>query len=299
MSFGEKTGRTAFFADLGREVVRLSEIPSTFTDPVCVGKAVPICPDGGLTCIADVYVTPNGGVALVFPDLTSSDKGALQCAAGALRTRNHDWLDDVASDYFFETEGQASLVIDVMARIGFMGYSNKSALYSAIDKTLSGGDTLLVVGDLPFVPVRYSRRQFIQLFSEQVGLDPDDMTDFICELESLDGVAATVLGSDLIISYTPVGDMFPIQLFYFRLRPNRADLCVSPRTLRYALEKNRIPLSSADGLFAFFSHFADINKIKPSPEDGSVGLLYMVPDALFSEVHRLSEKIKQFSQSIS
>ena len=93
--------------------------------------------------------------------------------------------------------------------------------------------------------------------------------------------------------------MFPIQLFYFRLRPNRADLCVSPRTLRYALEKNRIPLSSADGLFAFFSHFADINKIKPSPEDGSVGLLYMVPDALFSEVHRLSEKIKQFSQSIS
>ena len=96
MSFGEKTGRAAFFADLGREVVRLSEAPTTFINPVCIGKSVQICPDGGLTCAADIYVTPGGAVAVVFPDLSAADKDSLQCAAAVLRSWNHDRLDDIA-----------------------------------------------------------------------------------------------------------------------------------------------------------------------------------------------------------
>lgn len=299
MSFGKKTGRAAFFADLGREVVRLSETPTTFVDPVRIGKSVPICPDGGLTCIADIYVTPGGGVALAFPELKASDKNALQCVAGVLRTWSHEQLDDVATDYFFESEGQGALVIDVMVRLGFMGYSSRAQFYSSVDKTLSSGESLLVAGEFPITPVRYSRRQFINLFSAQAGIDPDDMTDFVCELESLDGVAAVVLGSDLVVSYAPGGDKFPIQLFYFRLAHRRADLCVSPRALMFDLEKNNLPLSAANGLFDFFSGFADMSKITPSPEDGSIGLLYMLPDALFSEAPGLAEKVRQFSQSIS
>ena len=139
MFFGKKTGRTAFFADLGREVVRLSEVPTTFVDPVCIGKSVPICPDGGLTCIADLYVTPRGGVALAFPGLTPADADSLQCAAGVLRTWTHEQLDDISSDYFFETEGQGALVIDVMAQLGFIGYSGMGPFYSAVDKTLACG----------------------------------------------------------------------------------------------------------------------------------------------------------------
>ena len=125
------------------------------------------------------------------------------------------------------------------------------------------------------------------------------MTGFICEIESRDGVAPAVLGSDLIVSYTPADDSLPIPLFYFRISPNRSDLCVSPRALRYALEKNSLPMSAADDLFDFFSGFVDMDKVKPSPEDGSVGLLYMAPDALFPEARRLSERIKAFSQAIS
>lgn len=299
MSFGKKTGCAAFFADLGREVVRLSEAPTTFINPVCIGKSVQICPDSGLTCTADLYVTPGGAVAVAFPSLTAADKDSLQCAAAVLRSWDHDRLDDIATDYFFETEGQGALVIDVMARLGFMGYSGRVSLYSAIDKTLACGDTLLIAGDLPFSPVKYSRRQFIDLFCANSGIDPDDMTGFICEMEAQDGVAATVLGSDLVVSYTPAGDKLPIQLFYFKLSANRSDLCVSPRTLRYALEKNSLPLSSADDLFSYFSGFADMGKIKPSPEDGSVGLLYLVPDAIFSEAHELAERVKTFSQAIS
>lgn len=172
MSFGKKTGRAAFFADLGREVVRLEDAPTTFINPILIGKAVPICPEGGLTCLADIYVTPGGAVAFSFPELNESDLDALQCCSGVLRTWSHEQLDDIATDYFFETEGQGALVIDLMARMGFTGYSGKGALYSAIDRTLAGGDFLMIVGELPFKPTRYSRRQFIDGFCTIRGIDP-------------------------------------------------------------------------------------------------------------------------------
>ncbi len=299
MSFGKKTGRAAFFADLGREVVRLEDAPTTFINPILIGKSVPICPEGGLTCLADIYVTPGGAVAFSFPGLSESDLDALQCCSGVLRTWSHEKLDDIATDYFFETEGQGALVVDVMARMGFTGYAGKAALYSAIDRTLAGGDFLMTVGELPFKPTKYSKRQFIDGFCTIRGIDPDDMTGFLCELETVDGVAAVVIGSDLVVSYSPIGDSLPVPLFYFKLSPNRSDLCVSPRTLRYALERNGLPLSAADELFGFFAHFADMDQVKPSPEDGSVGLLYLKPDALFPEAARLSEKVRSFSRAIS
>lgn len=300
MSFvGKKTGRAAFFADLGQEVVRLSEVPTTFIDPVCIGKSVQICPDGGLSCTADLYVTPGGGVAIAFPTLAEDDKDRLQCAAAVLRTWTHEQLDDIASDYFYEAEGQGALVIDLMTRLGFMGYSGKVSFYSAVDKTLACGDSILIAGDPPFVPVRYSRRQFIDLFCSNEGIDPDDMTGFICEMEAQDGIAATMRGSDLMVSYTPAGGCRPIPLFYFRLSSSRSDLCVSPRALRYALDKNGFSLSAADGLFDYFSRFADKGKVKPSPVDGSVSLLYMAPDAFFSGTRGLIERVKNFSQALS
>lgn len=299
MSFGKKTGRAAFFADLGREVVRLDEVPSTFINPICIGKAVPICPEGGLTCMADIYVTPGSAVAVSFPELDDKDTDALQCCSGAIRSWSHETLDDIASDFFFDTEGQGALLIDIMARLGYIGYSGKGAFYSSIDRTLAGGDFLMSVGEFPYRPVRYSRRQFIDGFCTIRGIDPDDMTSFLCELETVDGVAAAVMGSDLVVSYSPVGLGLPIPLFYFKLSPNRSDLCVSPRTLRYALEKNGLPLSASDGLFDFFAKFADMGRVKPSPEDGSVGLLYLMPDALFPEAFRLVERVKAFSRAVS
>lgn len=299
MSFGKKTGRAAFFADLGQEVVRLEDAPTTFTNPILIGKSIPVCPEGGLTCLADVYVTPGGAVAFSFPDMNEGDLDALQCCSGVLRTWTHEQLDDVATDFFFETEGQGSLVIDVMARMGFTGYSGKVELYSAIDRTLAGGDFLMTVGELPFKPTLYSRRQFIDGFCTIRGIDPDEMTGFLCELETVDGVAAVVIGSDLVVSYSPIGDKSPVPLFYFKLSPNRSDLCVSPRTTRYALEQNGLSLSAGDDLFSFFSHFADMDRVKPSPEDGSVGLLYLKPDAMFQEAARLTEKVKSFSLAIS
>ena len=90
--------------------------------------------------MADFYVTPGGSVAAVFPGLTDADASSLQCAAAVLQTWTHEQLDDISTDYFYETEGQGALVVDVMARLGFMGYAGKVPFYAAVDKTLSCGD---------------------------------------------------------------------------------------------------------------------------------------------------------------
>lgn len=86
MPFGEKTGRSAFFAVLGQEVVRLDTIPTTFKNPVCIGKAAEIRSNDGLIARADFYVTPEGGVAFVLPDLTPDDLELLNRCAAAVQT---------------------------------------------------------------------------------------------------------------------------------------------------------------------------------------------------------------------
>ena len=298
MPFGEKTGRSAFFADLGQEVVRLSDAPTTFINPVCIGKSIPICSDGKLTYAADLYVTPRGAIAAFFPSLMEDDLHVLQHCAGVLRTWSHKQLDAIASDYFYKADGQAALVIDVMTRMGFLSYSEKGDFYSAIDKTLVSGDFLMTVSSLPFYPIRYSRRQFIDGFCTIRGIDPDDMTSFLCELESVDGVAATSLDSKLIVSYSPPNAAYPVPLFYFQLSKNRAELFVSPRSTRYALAENGLPMSATDDIFDFFARSSDRERIKPSPEDGSIGILFLLPDELFAEVHELAERIRELSRLI-
>jgi hypothetical protein len=299
MPIGEKAGRAAFFADLGGEVVRLSELPTSFTNPIRIGKAVPVCPDGGLTCVADFYVTPCGAVAVSFPELSCGDTDPLQCCARVLRTWTHEQIDAITSDFFYEIEGQAALAIDIMARMGFLTYSDKLSFYSAIDNTLAGGDFILSVGELPFFPVRYSRRQFIDRFCGPAGIDPDSMTSFICELESINGISATVQGSDLVVAYSAPGDYLPIPLFRFKFSSSRSDLCVSPHITRYALDRNGLPTSASDDLFSFFAGFVDKSMVNPSPEDGSVSLLYITPDTLFDQVQSLVGKIGAFALSIS
>ena len=46
MCFGEKTGRSAFIAVRGTEVVRLNDPPPIYENPVCIGESVPISAGG-------------------------------------------------------------------------------------------------------------------------------------------------------------------------------------------------------------------------------------------------------------
>lgn len=303
MCFGEKTGRSAFIAVKGTEVVRLNETPSIYESPICIGESVPISVDGRHICDVGLYVSPAGAITVCIPlalhngDVPSDGLLTIRRVADVMRQWTHEQLDEIAAGHFYQRDGQAALIIDAMARRGLLGYSCKQTFYNSIDEALSGSNLLFVPTEPSNAPM--SRREFIKAFSANRGIDPDDLTSFICELETIGGVVAVVRGSQLIVSYYGPDGASLIPLFYFKILPRRSDVFVLPLTVRHCLEKNGFPVSAATELLEFFIRFADKDLLNPSPVDGRVAMLYLKPDALFEGAGDLVTQIKRFACALS
>ncbi len=303
MCFGEKTGRSAFIAVKGTEVVRLNETPPTYENAVCIGESVPISADGRHICDTGLYISPSGSITICLPialhngEVPPDGLLTIRRVADVMSRWTHEQLDEIAADHFYRLEGQAALVIDIMARRGLLGYSCKQIFYNAIDEALSSGSFLFVPTEPSTVPM--TRREFIRAFSANRGLAPDDLTGFICELETIGGVVAVVRGSQLIVSYYGPDGASLIPLFYFKILPRRSDVFVLPLTVRHCLEKNGFPVSAATELLEFFIRFADKDLLNPSPVDGRVAMLYLKPDALFEGAGDLVTQIKRFACALS
>lgn len=303
MCFGEKTGRSAFIAVKGTEVVRLNETPPTYENSVCIGESVPISADGRHICDIGLYVSPAGTITACLPialrdgDVPPDGLLTIRQVADVMGKWTRKQLDEIAADHFYRLEGQAALLIDMMARRGLLTYSDKEAFYTSIDEALSSGCFLFVPTEPSTSPM--SRREFIRAFSANQGLDPDDLTGFICELETIGGVVAVVRGSQLIVSYYGPDGASLIPLFYFKILPRRSDVFVLPLTVRHCLEKNGFPVSAATELLEFFIRFADKDLLNPSPVDGRVAMLYLKPEALFAGVGELASQIKRFACALS
>ena len=150
MCFGEKTGRSAFIAVRGTEVVRLNETPPTYENPICIGESVPISADGRHICDVGLYVSPAGTITVCIPlalhngDAPSDGLLTIRRVADVMRRWTHQQLDEIAANHFYQRDGQAALVIDAMARRGLLGYSCKQTFYNSIDEALSGSNLLFV-----------------------------------------------------------------------------------------------------------------------------------------------------------
>lgn len=302
MSFGEKTGRSAFFALKGSEVVRLNDAPAYQNDLTCIGKSVPIRSGGVFLCDVDLFVTHTGAVCVrVHGPVDSISQYArpasivAQCSE-VLRTWSHKQLDDVSSLYSYEVDGQSALVIDVLVRGGRVTYSDKTRLNAAFDKTLASGSFLIEVSDT--ASPGHTIQTFIEDFCYFRGLDSDEMTEAVLELETCNGVAAVLRGSKLGILYTPPGGAPPITLFYFQVSGTRADLCVSPDRTHHDLERAGFSPLSANGLLEFFLKFIDKKLTKVPAGGGVVETLYLLPEPLFENIKDLKEHIVQFAGSL-
>ena len=141
-------------------------------------------------------------------------------------------------------------------------------------------------------------RDFSRDFCYFRGIDPDEMAEFILELETCNGVVAVVHGSRLGILYAPPGTRPPITLFCFQVSGVRADLCVNPERTHHDLEQAGFSPLSANDLLDFLLQFADREQTKVPDGGGVVETLYMLPEPLFERVQDLKEQIAQFSRSL-
>ena len=238
MIFGKDLGRSAFFAEIGSEVERLDNIPSDYTNLVCIGQGVSLTDTVGREYHIDLFISPTGRVAVRLPlplagaSPTDADPKHLRRVASIVRSWNAEQLNEVCADHFYRAEGQAADIIDVLVRAGLAGFSDKGSISKALVATLADGELLFEVIDSASAHKVFTSRELIDRFSAAKGVDPDDVTEFIGALEVMDGFSAVSIGREIIVQYAPLGDGRPYQLFKFTIGQHRSDVVAEPRVAR-------------------------------------------------------------------
>lgn len=108
---------------------------------ILIGKNVKIGPDEADT-VGCLCASPSGRIAIVERDPSNTEE--LDCkfldrmTDFSDRLRSWDWshLNEIAADYYYRTEGQAMRVIDLMARAGYLTFSDEGLLSVKLDRGL-------------------------------------------------------------------------------------------------------------------------------------------------------------------
>ena len=125
-----------------------------YSPMVCIGREVPVGQGDTQGYIDNLYISPSGVVTIVETKLFRNQESRRTVVAQIidyakeLQKWDCEKLNEVASDYFYKTEGQAARIIDVMARKGHLTLSDEARLNDSINENLSRASfLLLIVGD--------------------------------------------------------------------------------------------------------------------------------------------------------
>ena len=145
---------------------------------ICIGRGVP----AGNCVIDNLFVSPSGEIVIA----ESAPHEDADYAA-ALQQWSAEDLDRLAEDYSYNLYGQAFRIIDLMAKEGLLTFRDGGELKDKLTRTLANGSYLVLLSDKPQAHEqrRCSRRELIYQFSEQVGVDPDKIVEFMQEVDTL------------------------------------------------------------------------------------------------------------------
>ena len=288
MIFGKDLGRSASFAEIGSEVERLDNIPSNYANLVCIGQGVVLIDAVGREYRIDLFISPTGCIAVRLPlplagaSPTDVEPKHLRRVASIVRAWSVEQLNEVCADHFYHAEGQAADIIDILARAGLAGFSDKGTVGKALAATLAGGELLFEVIDSASAHKVFTSRELIDRFSAAKGVDPD----------------AVPIGREIVVQYAPLGDGRPCQLFKFTIGQHRSDVVAEPRVTRHQLQSNGRDPAEADSFFEALVPYADMASMKPAP-DGSISVLPLSIDALMDGTMGLVAAARDFAKAVS
>lgn len=294
---------------------------------VCIGRDIPM----GHDFIDAVYVSSAGHIVIVESCLTSEADGAariLDCI-NELRTWNYDRLDNIASDYFYETEGQAALISDVMAREGHIKFSDIGRFKSSVNNSLFEASFLTVLvgtninmvasqvaeyidsaDDLSVIVAsaelandepsmtRKTRRTIIEEFADNGGYDEDEVSGFISELESIDGIVVGTLQSSVTVEFSPA-DGYSYPLLTFSAPTGHADIFIIPGKIEDDLKRHAIFPFEANEFLKFFQGYVDMSRCRKPPYEARNAFYYANVSLVLNEKEKFISAVKQFVNSIS
>lgn len=148
----------------------------------------------------------------------------------------------------------------------------------------------------PSKPAVLSRKEFISKFSDLGGYDPDAVTEFVLEMESVSGVTVRVTPTELQFRFS-VEDGAAYTLMAFTIFCDHSDLYIMPKWLRSFLEKHGHFPMEADGFLDFFKKYVDTGRCKLPPYEHTGSYFAVVSEAL-SHQSEFAQALNSFIQQL-
>lgn len=143
-----------------------------------------------------------------------------------------------------------------------------------------------------------SRREFISTFADNGGYDPDAITEFISDLEAINGLTVKIAPTELTICFSPGTDAtYP--LLTFGIAQNKADIWLMPGRIKQSLEKHGVFPFEADDFLNFYKQFVDLSRCKTEPYEYEAGFYYAKVDDVFRYTQDFISAAEEFAVAIS
>lgn len=121
-----------------------------YTPMILIGKDVTIeCDD--LVVVPAILLSPSGRIAIVEqdPSITGENKAKFEARMTAISdsVRTWDWqyLNDISENYYYQSEGQAFRVIDLMVRAGYLQFADEGLLSIKAERGLKTESHLIII----------------------------------------------------------------------------------------------------------------------------------------------------------
>ncbi len=148
----------------------------------------------------------------------------------------------------------------------------------------------------PSKPSILSRRDFIYKFADLGGLDPDAVTEFVLEMESISGISIRVTPTELQFRFT-LEDGASYSLMALTIFCDHSDIYLMPKYLHGFLEKHGHFPVEAEGFLDFYKTYVDMNRCKLPPYEHSGSYFAVVRDVL-SHQREFSQAMSDFIQQL-
>lgn len=140
---------------------------------VCIGREVPVGNGDTQGYIDNLYISPSGAITIVETKLFRNQEARREVVAQIidyakeLQKWDCEKLNEVASNYFYQTDGQAARIIDIMARKGYLTLSDEGRLNDNINTNLNRASfLLLIIGD----GIRSGVQQLTEFLNENTSM---------------------------------------------------------------------------------------------------------------------------------
>lgn len=129
-----------------------SLIPLNFTHAdspisplICIGQNLSIVCESIPIDVMGIFLSPLGQTVIIL--LTPPSDEELPSIIAQFRTWNYRTLDLIAAEYTYETYGQASRIIDLMAKHGYLNFSDSKRLADNLKHCMKSGNFNLLCID--------------------------------------------------------------------------------------------------------------------------------------------------------